>query len=282
MISPADYAKRAISNGVPVFIFDNIAEYVDLNFTDKELSGIEARRHVEKPDSDIGYEASEFPNCRPPFIEFFAEWQMPMRKSQNRWTIRPDKKKRLMGAHVVSREFEDGGKFTANLFVEEDGGYIAETCFCFDVTYNLHGNIYVRSLQVPDLLRSMAPLLLGISFLNCKRVDSIDVSDSDGPSRKWLRRQKKPSIKYHVLKVNPLRIRKRTTYKEEVEFLNAQAANPRFIVRGHFATYTKERPLFGKYWGTFWREGHKRGDVKNGMVLKDYEVISPEGALANA
>lgn len=46
------------------------------------------------------------------------------------------------------------------------------------------------------------------------------------------------------------------------------------IVRGHFATYTAEKPLFGKYVGTYWREPHTRGSAEHGEVAKDYEVLA--------
>ncbi|MCA0455678.1 MAG: hypothetical protein LCI00_17005 [Chloroflexi bacterium] len=42
--------------------------------------------------------------------------------------------------------------------------------------------------------------------------------------------------------------------------------------RGNFATYTDDKPLFGKYTGTFWRPATAVGEVKNGVVIKDYEV----------
>jgi len=46
------------------------------------------------------------------------------------------------------------------------------------------------------------------------------------------------------------------------------------ICRGHFATYT-ERPLFGKYRGTFWVPMHVRGAVEAGRTTKDYTVTPP-------
>src|SRR3990167_3444505 len=48
------------------------------------------------------------------------------------------------------------------------------------------------------------------------------------------------------------------------------------IVRGHPVTYTKEKPLFGKYSGTFWKPAHARGSIEQGAVLKDYKVNAPQ------
>ena len=44
------------------------------------------------------------------------------------------------------------------------------------------------------------------------------------------------------------------------------------ICRAHFAHYTEEHPLFGKYAGTFYKPMHVRGHLKEGMVIKDYDI----------
>lgn len=46
----------------------------------------------------------------------------------------------------------------------------------------------------------------------------------------------------------------------------------RHVCRGNFAHYTDERPLFGKYTGTFWRPMHVRGKAEAGVVQKDYTM----------
>jgi hypothetical protein len=42
------------------------------------------------------------------------------------------------------------------------------------------------------------------------------------------------------------------------------------MVRGNYATYTEDRPLFGRDVGTFWRPAHARGKYVNGLVTKEY------------
>lgn len=53
-----------------------------------------------------------------------------------------------------------------------------------------------------------------------------------------------------------------------------EAQIPAHMVRGHFAEYTEERPLFGKYSGRFWIPAHVRGvgDAKP----REY-VVKPSG-----
>lgn len=56
---------------------------------------------------------------------------------------------------------------------------------------------------------------------------------------------------------------------------SSSAARSFVICRGHFATYTDDRKLFGKYVGTFWRPDHARGSPEAGEVVKQYAVHAP-------
>jgi hypothetical protein len=47
---------------------------------------------------------------------------------------------------------------------------------------------------------------------------------------------------------------------------------PLHLVRGHFARYTKDRPVFGKYAGTFWRPEHEAGNPAVAVVRKTYKL----------
>jgi len=46
------------------------------------------------------------------------------------------------------------------------------------------------------------------------------------------------------------------------------------LCRGHFKKYTEEHPLFGKYTGLYWWQPHVRGQNKDGIVMKDYNVTT--------
>ncbi len=41
----------------------------------------------------------------------------------------------------------------------------------------------------------------------------------------------------------------------------------------------RDHPLFGKYTGTIWVPDHLRGQIRDGVVLKDYLVTAEEPAL---
>ena len=85
------------------------------------------------------------------------------------------------------------------------------------------------------------------------------------------RREKVPRIRFYTLEINPMReVLRREGQAERVGLVRAL-----HICRGHFATYTPEHPLFGKYVGTFWRPDHVRGSREAGEVNKNYSVGSP-------
>lgn len=51
-------------------------------------------------------------------------------------------------------------------------------------------------------------------------------------------------------------------------------------VRGHFKTFTVERPLLGQHVGTYWWGWQVRGNPDNGVVISDYQLRS--GISSNA
>lgn len=77
-------------------------------------------------------------------------------------------------------------------------------------------------------------------------------------------------FRYHVLTVRPAGS-KPGTKGEEIGNM------PRHVCRGHFAEYGErygKGKLFGRYEGRFYIPPHMKGDKKNGVVEKDYEVAA--------
>jgi hypothetical protein len=126
-----------------------------------------------------------------------------------------------------------------------------------------------------DPMSEIDVALLAVGFMHCKNVARRDATETEGPPDKWLRRQKQPKLRYHVLEINPMKEVLRTEGQSETLGLKRAL----HTCRGHFTHYSEERPLFGRYSGTFWVPEHKRGNVKHGMVLKDYSIgAPPEGS----
>lgn len=135
---------------------------------------------------------------------------------------------------------------------------------------------YASAVQEARL--SLAPLLhtalLTISFLHCRNVLLQEVRPPRRPLSNQQRRRgerARTPLSYHVLDIRPMREVLRTQGQQE----RVGTRRALHICRGHFAHY-RERGLFGKYRGTFWRPQHVRGDAEQGVRVKDYRVKAPE------
>lgn len=130
------------------------------------------------------------------------------------------------------------------------------------------------AIQMPgyDAGNMMTPLHvlgLGLSFCNCKNVEVGDVT-IPGIKSTSRRDTERPTYKYHVLNVRPMKkILNATQAETGSDFKRAM-----HICRGHFSRYGEDKPLFGKYVGDFWIPDHVRGSAKLGTVDKDYKAAT--------
>ncbi len=110
-----------------------------------------------------------------------------------------------------------------------------------------------------------------IAFTHCKNVTSEENIPPEKPSGKHRRAHGAPLTRYYTLEIEPMKtILRREGRSQEVGLERAL-----HICRGHFATYSDEKPLFGKYSGTFWKPQHIKGNNKSGEIVKDYAVNAP-------
>jgi len=107
-------------------------------------------------------------------------------------------------------------------------------------------------------------------LLGCKNV-GLDARDSDPADAKRATKRfglNATGYRYHVLVVRPPGAKSDAPGQEIGNM-------PRHVCRGHFAEYGPEFGkglLFGKLAGRFYIPPHVKGDAKNGIVEKDYEV----------
>lgn len=121
-----------------------------------------------------------------------------------------------------------------------------------------------RRLIIADL--TIASLCL--SFMHCKNVTRIENTPDPKLQKARQRRNKPPLTKYYTLEIEPMkRILRTEGRSEEVGLKKAL-----HICRGHFASYSEDKPLFGKVSGRFWIPAHVRGSKDAGEVKKDYSV----------
>lgn len=105
------------------------------------------------------------------------------------------------------------------------------------------------------------------ALLNTKNVVQEKVAPLS--TRAERRRGERPPYSYHVLKVRPFGARRADGARELIE---DGRLLPIHWVRGHFKTYTAERPLMGRFTGRYWFQPHLAGRDKVRFVDKDYKV----------
>ena len=144
-----------------------------------------------------------------------------------------------------------------------------------DPTYLTVGQSYASQKESLELTDSwpylVFPALMAISLMNCKNVVLDPVEPDRELNRERQRHGHRPFVRYHTINIEPMKQVLRT--EGNLETVGLKRALHR--VRGHFATYTEEKRLFGRVAGTFWIPAHRRGDLKEGVVVSDYKVNKP-------
>lgn len=121
------------------------------------------------------------------------------------------------------------------------------------------------------------PALTAVAFMNCKNVVRLDVTNNEGPTAKWCRRQRVPELKYHALQIDPNLGTKLRPGGRKTE--GDRSGKALHICRGHFAHYIDDgvsQGLFGRHqFGTFWIPSHTRGSKEHGKIVSSYNVKAP-------
>lgn len=124
---------------------------------------------------------------------------------------------------------------------------------------------HIRIARVASMLT-----MFSLGLLNCKNVTVEDVEHPPKLQAKRVRKGREPLVEYKVLSVQVggsyRRLRDLTSRPK------GEGKNALHSVRGHFANYTEEKPLFGHYVGQVFRMSHMRGQEKFGEVKKDYRL----------
>jgi len=108
-------------------------------------------------------------------------------------------------------------------------------------------------------VRFIVPFL---NILSCKNVRSKKII-----SHRKKKYHKKPLFSYYILQICT---GNNSTPSEDKNLWS----NRVHLCRGHVKTYTKNKPLFGKYVGNVWCPQHARGDKSKGVIHKDYSIES--------
>jgi hypothetical protein len=128
-----------------------------------------------------------------------------------------------------------------------------------------------RKKATECILSRLGSAFLAISFLHCKNVTLVDRPIPEKVRRRRAARGYSPGTQFKELRVEPMRKILRTEGRSDEVGLKRAL----HICRGHFATYTEDKPLFGRTVGTFWVPAHVRGTKDAGEVRKSYKVEAP-------
>lgn len=157
---------------------------------------------------------------------------------------------------------------------DSDGDFLYETREAVpDKFVSLVQSDPMWQISKEQTLALAMPIFYTFAFMHCKNVKVEPQPESRQVRRQAQRneREGKPVLRYHVLNIEPMK-HILATEGRSGEVGIKKALN---ICRGHFKTYTEDRPLFGKFTGEWWWEAHKRGSSSVGEVTKDYNVLPP-------
>ncbi len=128
-----------------------------------------------------------------------------------------------------------------------------------------------RQQHVYAIVEALAlPTFLALSFMHCRNVKMVEEIPPPKLSKKHEKKGNKPLVRYHVLKIDHMKV----VLEREGHASTEGLKKALHICRGHFATYGKDGKgkLFGKHEGRFWFPDHLRGNPVHGVVDKAYDV----------
>jgi len=282
---------KALREGVPCIIGDNISEYYYYG-SDQEHWDIKR----------------DFPCLVPPFPSFWIEWTQP---SAIRSRVHPDAIRELStypicGTLVVTyppervpnvwlqaeeanraswSDFTAGARFVIMLtpvaFMET---MFSVPCGEYWISIDAEGNVinyvamtlgdpewaYVIGHAAPVFIH---PALLTLTFMNLRNGTLTEpaLHAPEKFARAYQKRRGQELVRYRTVVVDPNR-----TGKPSLPQGNSGRNMPLHLVRGHIARYGGEHgKLFGRYEGVFFRPAHTRGKREEGTSVHDYAVKAP-------
>lgn len=124
------------------------------------------------------------------------------------------------------------------------------------------------------LTQCIAVPLMANCFMHCRNVRQVTQKPPEKLSRAFARRHAgKELISYRTIEIDPMR--KVLVHEGGMKHNGLRRAL--HICRGHFKTYSPEKPLLGRTSGTFFWPSHVRGAAEEGLVIQSAH-LKPVGA----
>lgn len=249
--------------------------------------------------------AENFPNCAPVFPRFFIEYFVPTEGyfiEGGRTLPRPVKFGLLFVVHDLREEkqplaltprispsarwfyevtiFAASGKPLNTWFLNigDNGSVIPisnKGWYSYSPNYKLSESeidALKKQGNEPDIFISHLHVgLLAISFMHCKNVSLVPHLPHKSPSG----RRHSPGIVYKTLEIEPMK----KVLQSDGQLQQNGLKRALHICRGHFKDFSKGKGLFGKYQGLYWWDSQVRGNISEGIVIKDYSIDKPSGPI---
>lgn len=243
---------------------------------------------------------SDFGPMRPPFDVMWMEWSVPRRltiKGKEYDRERPLPCAAAVTSSVVGPEAFKTGDFTGTRLIgNEGGGIVAVEVMNFLFDPDIERPVFIPYAQMIGLdpgtglfndycvgqtpvtplseeerkmVKELADnnvIWMALNLINCRNVDT-KATGVVFPRSGREKRQGRPITRYHTIVLPGMSSRSHVKHSSADRI---QMAHHR--VRGHFKTFTAERPLLGKHVGTYWWGWQARGSKEHGEIKADYTL----------
>lgn len=247
-----------------------------------------SRYFFETSDQDEWQLERDFPNLAPPFPVMWFEWPSPNFISADGKQVANPGPRGKFGVLWINApkpvDGPDGWRCLLIPFTVFDGevalNRLGDGQIAWGYSFNVKpsgevvGNygVLAPSYTNPDAMKVYSeafcafcgPALLATCFMHCRNVAMVE--RGPGREKKCGRNRHGPRFKYYTLDIDPMK----KVLREDGQSEKTGVRRALHICRGHFAHYTDDRKLFGKFSGSFWRPMHARGRADKGTVAKDY------------
>jgi hypothetical protein len=109
--------------------------------------------------------------------------------------------------------------------------------------------------------------LIAVGLMNCKNVTTKERNLNLARSGRQ-KRNREPQVKYRTIQLPGSQPNRGSSSRK----LSGPTDISVHRVRGHFKTFTTEKPLLGRHVGTYWWGWQVRGNAENGVVVSDYKI----------
>lgn len=126
--------------------------------------------------------------------------------------------------------------------------------------------------QTADMVDLFWDVLVAIGWINCKNVTTQEHERHVNPKKQ---RRKPNATKAQGLKYSTIHLPNETHSNGTKGSNGTNCEKSLHTVRGHFKTFTEDKPLLGKHVGTYWWGWQVRGSKEIGETISDYRVNAP-------